>query len=477
LTMNYTSEQLKEGLDSTSQYLIAHVNNGVHQHYVLPHLSCHSDLLPGLTNDLQGTYIHSTYSENDLQQGQEVFADTTEFANQTQYKATSYHLWMRDRLGYNAVIGRWNIEPAINGTYEHFNERYNDIILQTNSISGGLPFNTTTDEFAYGAKANLLILTPAVDIRYSKALDVQGGVQVYAGHQAGVDNRRGFPFASLSVDVLKWGHEARAEGLSIYGSYAQRSVMSLQGYTLADLTPASDIGAVSFLPGSFNLLTLTGGQSVYITPSGVPTPVYWVWETGASYTGWKDRLRIGYTFEQRNFVEDWLLIEAGGYFALVYPEGRSSLQHADIRVTVLDGEGLRWQSGVNATLLRNKFNSLYTGYPNALGKQDVGDDSPAAASWTGGWVNRVQVKHFTAGFDLLYHFGETVIHPSNGQTVADTVKVNSVITPNIYIGYSWHLQGVRVLELFVESRGLIRNSANDLLDDRRYYTVGGKMSI
>ncbi len=68
-------------------------------------------------------------------------------------------------------------------------------------------------------------------------------------------------------------------------------------------------------------------------------------------------------------------------------------------------------------MLRNKFNSIYTRFPNALGKQDVGDDSPAAASWTGGWVSRLQVRNFTAGFDLLCHFGETVIHPSNGQTV------------------------------------------------------------
>jgi hypothetical protein len=434
-----------------------------------------------LTNDLQGTYVHSTYAENDLL-GQELLPDSnsTSFIN-TIYKQTSYHLWIRDRLGYRAAVGRWNIEPAVNGTYEHFNERYNESVFQGNNAGNGFPINPafyySEEEFAYGAGANLLILTPAVDISYNKALDVQGGVQVYAGHEAGVGARRGFPFASLSLDLLKLGHEPGADGLSIYGSYAQRSVMSPQGYTLADLTPASDIAAVNALPGSVGLYSTVGGQPLNIASSNFPAPVYWVWETGASYKGWKDRLRIGYTFEQRNFVESWLLIEPGGNLYLVYPQGRSSLQHADIRVTILDGGGVRWQSGFSATWLRNKFNSIYQNFTNALGKQDVGDDSPAGASWTGGWVNRVQVKHFTAGFDLLYHFGETVIHPSNGQTFPDTVKVNSVITPNIYVGYGWHLSGVKTLELFVESRGLIRNSSNDLLDDRRYYTVGGKVSI
>ena len=109
-------------------------------------------------------------------------------------------------------------------------------------------------------------------------------------------------------------------------------------------------------------------------------------------------------------------------------------------------------------------------------KQDVGDDAPNPHSWTGGWVNRVQMKRFTAGFDLLYHFGESV-QSETYSGAYDTIKVNSVITPNIYIGYSWHLSGVKPLEFFVESRGLIRNSTNDLLDERRYYTVGGKMSI
>jgi hypothetical protein len=49
--------------------------------------------------------------------------------------------------------------------------------------------------------------------------------------------------------------------------------------------------------------------------------------------------------------------------------------------------------------------------------------------------------------------------------------------PNIYIGYRWHLPHAQTLEFFVESRGLVRKSTSDLLDQRRYYTVGGKLSI
>ncbi len=479
LTMNYTPERLKEGVDSVEQYFYDFVTNGAYQHYILPHLSWHINLLPGLTNDLQATYVHSVYSENDLLDQQDSSAPS-DYITKSLYKETSYHFWMRDRIGYRVVIGRWNIEPAVNGTYEHWSEEYNESTVERDNSYNAIPGNSTTvDESAYSTKANLLILTPAIDVSYRKALDIQAGVQEYAGHEAGVNGRRGFPFASLSLDLLKWGHESHAAGLSIYGSYAQRSIMASQGYTLEDLTPANDVATVSFLSGSTGLFTSGFGQLLTVVPAAVPTPVYWVWETGAGYTGWKGRLHIGYTFEQRNFLETWLLplaFGAGFNYSLVYSQGRSSLQHADIRVTLLDDEGLRWQSGVNATVIENKVNSIYPGYENLLGKQDVGDDRPAGASWTGGWVNGLQVKNFTAGFDLLYHFGESVLS-SNYIGSPDTVKVNSVITPNIYVGYNWHLPGERVLELFVESRGLIQNSSNDLLDDRRYYTVGGKLSI
>ncbi len=78
-----------------------------------------------------------------------------------------------------------------------------------------------------------------------------------------------------------------------------------------------------------------------------------------------------------------------------------SQQHIDIRVKVLDADGLHWLTGVNATILRDKAN--------------------ASA------INNVTLVE-QPGF-------------------------------------------------FAASRGLIRNSTNDLLDYRRYYTGGGSLSL
>ena len=45
-------------------------------------------------------------------------------------------------------------------------------------------------------------------------------------------------------------------------------------------------------------------------------------------------------------------------------------------------------------------------------------------------------------------------------------------------GYRWKLAGAQELEAFmVESRGAVRSKNNDLLDDRRYYTLGGNFTL
>jgi hypothetical protein len=471
--LNYTPQRMAFNMAQTASLEDAHGT----QHFILPRLLWHSELSTKWTNDLQATYVHSTDNASDNSYGvneltpdslQEVYYGTSSAIRST-------HLWIRDHLGYTATAGHWNIEPAINVSYEHFNEQnWTSTAEETSTYEGGNLVNGLTPNIGTlqsNLKENKVVVTPALDISYKRVLDVQGGVLVDAGKQDANSGRYAFPFASLTLDLLRLANDKATSGLKVFGSYAQRAAPSPQGYALTDLS--TNIYGSSNSPiqnySTYNLNSTTN----YTVPVYPAAPVYWVWEAGASYTGWKDRLTIQYTFEQRNFLKTLFIYEPNNSFSIVYPEWRSTLQHVDIRVKVLDAEGVRWLTGINVTLLQNKTPSIYANVVNYYDKQDVGDDSPSPHSWTGGWVNRVQVKRFTAGFDLLYHFGESV--PSSNYS--DTGKVNSVITPNVYVGYNLHLSAVRTLELFLESRGLIRNSANDLLDDRRYYTVGGKLSI
>jgi hypothetical protein len=57
-----------------------------------------------------------------------------------------------------------------------------------------------------------------------------------------------------------------------------------------------------------------------------------------------------------------------------------------------------------------------------------------------------------------------------------TRKLNPVAVPNIYAGYRFD-PAHHGLEIFVESRGLFRSNPSYLAETRRYYTVGGKLSL
>jgi hypothetical protein len=482
LMLNYTPQRQASIFGSSDQPPTYLANYHGTQHFILPRLLWHSDLSSKWTNDLQATYIHSTGNQND---NTNIVLELPPDSLVAQFNGTSsisksYHLWIRDHLGYKATAGHWSIEPAINASYEHFNEQ-NAVVMEqlTSSYYGGGPgFGSlpTISEDQYESKGNLILLTPSIDISFKRVLNVQGGVLFDAGHRNGIGSgRKAFPFASLSLDLLRLGNDNPTSALKVFGSYASRTAPSPQGYMLRDLTSGAYINnSPTQSYTSYNFISTT----TYIAPYYPPGMAYWVWETGVSYTGWNNRLAVQYTLERRNFEKSLLTYppSGGSYVIIQFPEWQSTLQHVDVRIKVLDAKEVHWLTGLNATLLQNTTKSIIPNYPGSSTKQDVGDDTPSPHSWTGGWVNRVQVKHFSAGFDLLWHFGESV-QSETFSGVFDTVKVNSVITPNIYIGYTWHLPGVQTLECFVESRGLIRNSTNDLLDSRRYYTVGGRLSL
>jgi hypothetical protein len=473
LTMNYTPQRQEDNQQSTGQpqtYLYS-LNNP--QHFILPKLSWQSNWGSKWTNDLQASYVHSTARVGNIESG---VGDVTNVGEEAEYSYSSEaenstHYWARDRVGFRATAGSWRIEPMINASYEHVYEQTTNGQVQATAPGNGVIINpemaTSVNEWSYEflEKESLIQVTPVLDISYKRSLDVQGGMLWDAGHQPGFEGRRVFPFASLSLDLLRLANSDNPSGLKVFGSYAQRTLPSPQGYALSDL-----VNGNNFVSGDYNpiLYNYTDYNGVFV-PTKLTQPL-WVWETGASYTGWKDRLAIKYTFQQRNLLELINVTTPGGY-NILYTPWQSSQQHMDVRVKVLDADGFHWLTGVNATILRNKSQANSINNANLVEKPAFGDVVPGPTSWTGGWVNRVQIKRFTAGLDLLYHFGESI----PGQT--DTVKRNSVITPNIYVGYNWHLSGMRMLEFFVESRGLIRNSTNDLLDYRRYYTVGGGLSL
>jgi len=459
-TINYVPDRLAVEGGEISSFTL---KRNAPEKYFVPGLRWHSELLPGLKNDLQGSYLSSVYKENDIN------------TSPASYPAGSYQnilieenmndklWWVRDRLAYTIHSGDWRFEPSVNYSYEHVKETFG-YIGETTITTGGnpsLPPPTGTNTTNFSGKGKISLLVSALDINWKDVLNLRFGSATILSDHGGKGD---LPFFTAAVDLLRMtGSTNNSSSLKLLGSWSQRSSLTI-GSGLSDLSNENTIYKLNIVGGSgFQSVNFGTGTAFPVNPFHTP-PNFWSWTAGASYSLANDRLRLQYTLERRNIDLAQLLPIPGGGYATFYGQWRSTLHHFDVRAKLLDREGLRWETGLNLTLFRNKPDSAlqYT-----ITVPPLGDAAPAGYSPTGGWVNRLQLKGFTAGLDLLYHFHETVYITS--QT---TQHVNSVIIPNLYAGYNWHS-----FSLFAECRGLIRNSKQDVMDTRKYYTLGGKWNL
>jgi hypothetical protein len=477
LAVGYAPEKFRMGTDSTEQQSYGYnVRNSASQRFFLPELRWRGEWLGGLTNELQASYVQSVY------QGGETATSLSDTSSDYYYTSniggnrSSYHAYVRDRLAYRLASGGWRIEPAMNASYEHVSERLNFGQNSYGDNGQGYPTNYTTAGGYEYARYHMLFYTPQLDIRYKQGFDFQAGEMLQAGLKEPSGTHKTFFFISTAFDVLRLANEHSGSGLAFFGSYAQRAIPPLPGYQLADLTNGYTNES---LFGGSNFFGFTGNQNIYYE-AAAPSLRFWVWEAGVRYTGWKDRLQIQGNIERRNYAA--LLYEYGQSFlgggsVFVNSQVASDiLLHFDARVKILQGRGVDWQSGINASILHSKVNDLTTVTMDGGLVGYTGDVYPNPYSVTGGWVNRVQVRHFIGGIDLLYHFGGTYFLSGPGSFPVVTHKLNPVAIPNIYAGYRFN-PAHNGPEVFVESRGLFRSNPSDLAESRRYYTIGGKLPL
>jgi hypothetical protein len=478
LTVGYTPEKFRLGTDSTEQqYYSYNVRNSASQRFFLPELRWRGQWLGGLTNELQASYIQSVYRGDELKNSITDTSSDNYYTDSIGGDRSSYHVYVRDRLAYRLASGGWRIEPAMNVSYEHVNERLFFAQSSYGDNGQGYPtYYSTAGGYEY-ARYHMFFYTPQLDIRYKKGFDFQAGEMVQAGLKEPPGTHKAFFFVSTAFDVLHLANERSGSGLTFFGSYSQGTQPPFPGYQLADLTYGYTNG--SLFGNSGNNFAVAGNQSI-IYEAAAPSMRFWVWEAGVRYTGWKDRLQIQGNIERRNYA---LLLFAYGQSFLgqggIYVSSQVAsdmLLHFDARVTILQGGEADWQSGINATILHSKVNGVTTVTADAGLVGYTGDVYPNPYSVTGGWVNRIRVRHFIGGIDLLYHFGETSFLTAPGGFPVVTRKGNPVAIPNIYAGYRFR-PAQHGAEVFVESRGLFRNNPSDLAQSRRYFTIGGKLEL
>ena len=488
LRMGYAPQRIDEGVDSVNSYGYNLTTRRQRGHLIVPSLFWRSELLPGLTSELQAVYMGSSSSSayRDYDTCLACGPNSTEDYGILGETRVS-QLLLRERLGYLIKMGSWHFQPNLNFSWDHIDEKaavgYSTLVPVGNGVQQVVgPVLGPLQE----QKSTLVYLTPAIDIGLGRALDLQAGARVNANHPQDTASRNVLPFASLGVDVLHLGHQTGGSSLKLFGSYAQRAQAFVDDYSLTDFSGGgaayslADVNRPKYtyeFVGASNGITTDTIISQWVR---VRYPkVFWTWEVGASYITANGRLKLAYSFERRNFMTGSLTAFISSDPALsigIVPEWRSSLHHIDLRVVIVGQKECSWETGLNATALQVKEGQVWSDNFNSIlatfQGEPAGDLYPAHVSWTGGWVNRVRVGGFSAGVDLLYHFKETVAVANSGNTT-----LNSVLVPNVYAGYRWKLAKTRELELFVESRGLVRSKSNDLLDDRRYYTLGGNFTL
>ena len=466
LHVNYAPQWLDQADTGPSLGSIYRNEGRSRQHVFMPWARWHSHLLSWLKNDLQAGY-GSTQTKMDVSSIDLHPSNSVPNSQQAKGNAHADHLFLRDRLGASFTAGEWTFAPSLNISYEHVNKRANQTYV---SYNGGGLYNTTTSTNWY--KQGLVYLTPAVELSYRSLLHIHGGVlQDLSDYHGGKPPHRNFPFAGLAVDLLHpsaHGQAARSR-LQLFGSYAKTAPSNGSDYPLNDLSGSSNAFYAiqeSVLTGIYSPTTLF--------PPGKPQTDFWNWGTGARLTLPGDRLALSYHFERRNFLTLAVIPipQAPNGIAYVYafPEWKSSLHSLSLQWKVFDHQGLRWQTGLNGTIITSK---TFIG-PGETFVQPVGDYNTDHPSVTGGWVNRFEWKNVLVGADLLYHFSEQVmLDPSPGSTE----RVNSFQVQHVYAGYRLQLSKDRPLELYFNSRSPYQNSRSTLADRRRYFGVGGKLTI
>jgi len=478
-TMNYSPQHGDENLSSgSSNGFGLDLDSRIKQHLILPRLTWQSEILPGLKNELQVAWLGSKFTED------ERYLETpaspgnpTLFVGHTELKGNS--LRVNERLSYGFAAGGWKIEPAVNASYEHIDQKY----IATSTISQnviGPPYNlgtgtvVTYNTVGGEGKAKVYILTPAVDITFNRVLNINGGVFLDVSGSRFSGARKSSAFASAAVDLLQLGKAESDNSLKIFGSYAQQTMLTSNNYALADVTSGTALAQVTTPTAVFGSVGSIQNPQPVNSPYLVDPP-HWAWESGISWSVLHSRLSFQYTLEQRR--PSMLASENlpyGGSIYSHYEQWHSTLHHFGVSAKMLDDAGMKWESRLNLTLLKGKTDS--SDFVTTHGKPGVGEFNTDPYSWMFGWVNRLRLGQFTAGLDLLYHFHETVYTiPYNSTSMS--VRVNSFVIPNIYAGYDLHLPHGEGLELFVACRALVRNRDQDLMDTRRYYSIGGKFTL
>jgi hypothetical protein len=202
--------------------------------------------LPHLHNDLMTTYLLLRFTGMDDKNGVTQLTPTSEAQYQAsdQSTRTSHHLWVRDRLSYEIGAGNWRFTPDLNASYEHIDMLSGNLedLVGAYPVQG-LPGVTAIGILGSGQwqdsdPADIFFLTPSADLTYKEWFNLKAGTQWSYSNWEYATKDHYFPFAGLSLDLLRMIKPVSNDRLQLFASYARRTVQSINNYSLLDVSNA-----------------------------------------------------------------------------------------------------------------------------------------------------------------------------------------------------------------------------------------------
>lgn len=427
-----------------SQQSVSRVIRGNNDLPINPSLRFRSSITPGLSNDLNVSYLSGKVED---------FFDQINSNNTESYNShylqnvKTSSLLARDRLSYHTTYKNVQFSPAVTLMYrtQHFTFDNYSITTYTTQPPYILIYH-------YKTKAHSYSIVPSMGIDYKKIFHVEGGVAFNFSDFNDTKVNNGLPFVSASVNILQ--PEKTATSLQLYGSFARTSYVGDKAYYMFSLTVYND--------------NISGLSST--TDPGI-SDYQQNWQSGLQLGFLRKRITVDYTFERRNFNSMIQIPEIpSSGVNYVFSEIASRAHRVRMAAQVFHEGNFKWHTAFTSAVIKNRslipVNHYYY-------QGSYGDFNSDRTSFTGGWVNKISYKQFAAGLSLVYYTGWQYSAGSLSTQREDALEVQ-----NAYISYTINaVKGIKNIELFADVRGISKHVTYIINDIKNYYSLGGKITM
>lgn len=428
------------------------------QSLINPYIKFSNRIGGGFSNELSVSYLTGNMPVESFYGTNYIVPSQQSYYSQSTSKHKLTNLLIREQVSYNKSFGDWLLAPAVNFTYRSIVEKFGysnttGTVINPPSINTG---NLKVEAESY-------VLTPSVGISYKNSFHLAGGVAASLTDDTKPMGDGVFPFASVTVDVLRLGNAGSPESLKIFGSYAKAP-------NFADMYFSQQSVSVESAPVYGPSLQPVFGPGI-VMPNPFPDNANRnSLQAGATYTTAGDEFQVSYNFNDRRYV-DMLMYQmpgpSGYVLVIIWPDYHFTSHRLGAMARIGEARGWQWHTGLNVTTFKTK---MKYGAPFTGGGPVSNNDK---ANWTGGWTNRIQFKKFSFGVDLQYIINEQ--RPIGAFTFE---KFDSWRLNTLYAAYSLNMAKNHPLELYLTTRNMMQEDHGSFAGNRtQYYGAGFKLQF